>query len=116
VPEEESTPVVAAHRHPDPADRDRTKICPAINDPVPDGTAVVGTASPPARTRTNKVTRRGPVPAPNVPPPPDSDAASVHPDGVDGVDSVEVPDTTSSTANCPAVVDAGYVGLTLAVP
>ncbi|MEU8906960.1 hypothetical protein [Streptomyces mirabilis] len=90
-----SWPGVNAHRQPVPAVRDRVTMAAPITDPLdPEGIAVVGEASPPVSTRTNSVTRLGPVPLPKAPPPPLKEPASDHPDGVLGTDSLGCPETT----------------------
>ncbi|MGW1498912.1 hypothetical protein ACWCQW_10130 [Streptomyces mirabilis] len=95
VPLTVSSPEVKAYRQPVPAVRDRVTMHAPITDPLdPEGIAVVGAASPPASSRTNSVTLRGPVPLPKVPPPPLTEPASDHPDGVLGMESLGCPETT----------------------
>src|SRR5207249_4649801 len=79
------------------------------------GIAVVGALSPPTRTRAKKVSRRGPVFSPSVPPPPEKEPTSDHPDGVDGTLRLGCADTTCRTASCPAAVPAGRAGVTVSV-
>src|ERR1051325_5553337 len=116
VPLEVSSPLLDAQRHPVPALRDRTWIRPASTTPVPDGRVVVGADSVPVRTRTYQVRRRGPVPLPKLPPPPETDSMSSPPDGGDGTGSVGCRETSCSSASRPDVAPAGKAGVMVVVP